>query len=108
MKHYCVLVAITLLCGLSFGQVNELEPGTLTSIQQNYIVIDGTYQVILNDERMVEPELSDAILHEINNLRDDFKIKYMRLGDYTEILILPFSVINAEGFVPLEKYSYAQ
>ncbi|MFT5778351.1 MAG: hypothetical protein ACI837_001307 [Crocinitomicaceae bacterium] len=106
-KNYLMVVAFTLICGLSFSQnSNEQLPGLAASTEINHIVIDGTYQVILSDERMVEPELSDAILHAINNMRDEFKTQQMQLGEYARIIVLSFTAINAEDFVPLEKYRY--
>ena len=107
MRHFCTILVFLLVCSISFSQQEENPTATLISpTPLNYIVTDGTYQVILSDHRMVEPELTDAVLHEINDLRDAEELKYIQLGEYITIKILPFSIINAEDFIPLEKYIY--
>lgn len=107
MRHFCTFIVFLFVCSISYCQQLENPTATLiSSTPLDYIVTDGTYQVILSDERMVEPELTDAVLHEINNLRDPEEVKFLQLGDYIKIKILPLSVINTKDFTPLEKYIY--
>lgn len=97
-----------MICGLSYSQEHSEEPlpDSFVSVTTNSIVEEGTYQVILFDNRMVEPVLNDEILHQIVDLRDSDEITFIQLSDYSEIRILPFSIINSDDFSPLEMYSY--
>lgn len=98
-----------MLCyGLSFSQQTEEPlPNTISTFQDNEaIVIDGTYQVILHDKRMIEPVLTDEILLQIQAIRLPNDITYIEIDQYTTIKVLSHTIINSENFSPLEKYSY--
>lgn len=69
---------------------------------------DGTFQIILADARMVQPEITEDLLTEIENRRDQSEIVFWQYTEYTTIKILPKDLIISEEFKALETFIYAE
>ena len=69
-------------------------------------LLDGTYQIILANADIINPEITNAMLQQIVIERSKNIITYIFINDAAKIKVLPYSTIEAKGFVPLKKFSY--
>ena len=107
MKHkYLFSIPVFLFFSkLSFGQTAmqlssgiKAEKVTLSNVQQKVV---GTFEIIqFNNKRTYV--LSNQVLLDIENRRDDNKEVLYQPNSNIKIRILPRSVINAPGFVPIK------
>lgn len=65
----------------------------------------GTYQFVLKIETD-KPEITDAVLKQIEKSRDQNKITFIQLNENVKIKIHPINVIKAKDFKPFETYVY--
>lgn len=84
----------------------QAEQTTFIAETQEDTYPEGTYQIVLSDERIIEPSLSNYELEQISVLRHATLIVYYQVNAYVKIRILPVSTIEAEGFVAPPKYVY--
>jgi len=66
----------------------------------------GTYQFIRISKtpEVFTTEYMDVLLAMIETNRHATEERILFISDYTKIKILPLSVINAPGFIPIEEY----
>lgn len=105
MKTLFTVLFMIIAPFMSFSQESSYKAEPLTEYIAP-IVKEGSYQVILKDHRMLEPELTSGILNKISTERKQESVSYIYLDEYTTIKILPFKTINSVSFVPLKKYVY--
>jgi len=112
MLHHLTLIALLALSGNLLAQevvIEELTQYTPTFLIHNgpiAIDIEGTYQVLLKDNRMVEPEISGSMLDLISEKRKQDQVVYIIIDKYMTIKVLPHNVIGALDFIPPDKYVY--
>jgi hypothetical protein len=80
-----------------------IEAAPLQLVEQ--LPIDGTYQILIKTGTE-KVQVSDDILKKIDSNRQYDKEFFLKLNENARIKILPFTVIQATDFKPLEKYAY--
>lgn len=66
---------------------------------------EGTYQIQLIDTR-AKPTTQLSIINSIENKRDDDKVAYFYINNFTRVKVLSRKEINSTAFKPLERYKY--
>jgi hypothetical protein len=64
---------------------------------------EGTYQIIYKATESA-PTIANEILFTVNEKRKAEEVVYIIVDEQTKIKILPYSIIYAKDFVPVETY----
>jgi hypothetical protein len=102
MKGNVLLIFLFLTPIVGFSQ--EQDPNKIEQVVEDELA--GTFQIILSDRRMVEPEVTDQILQLVDSERLQAQDVYLELDDYTKLYIPSYDQITGENFVELNPYRY--
>lgn len=111
MLDFLILIGFLLLSTFGFSQETEntqSTPPVLSKIEQHEEhPLVGTFQLILLDERMLEPVLTEEIFDLVQQNRMQSQETVIELDAYTKLKIASHDFIDSEGFIPLKTYVYA-
>ena len=102
MKGNVILFFLLFCSVVGFGQVQN--PDKLRHIEQDELT--GTFQIVLLDERMIEPEITDQLLLMVENQRLQSSDIYVDLDAYTRLYLPSYDQISEESFIKLNLYRY--
>jgi hypothetical protein len=112
MKKYSILLLLMIFSCVGFAQVEPAPENQSRLKEANPIItesdFEGTYQVILSDKRMVEPEITKSTLLLIKKKREQNQTIFITVDQYTKIKVVSYKTINSKGFTPLKKYRYEE
>ena len=96
---------LSLLAGIvSFLTYSQIESTTISESMHSDLY--GTFQVILADKRMIEPEITESLLAQVEQARLADKVAFIEIDQYTHVKVLPLSRIESDDFEPLKLYDY--
>lgn len=109
MKKYSILLLLMIFSCVGFTQVSELVSKNKSRLKLvSQLPSEGTYQIILSDKRMIEPEITKGMVFLINDKREQNQTIFITVNQYTKIKVLSYNIINSKGFTPIKKYNYEE
>jgi hypothetical protein len=96
-----------MLCSVGNAQVappntvKEAAPLQLTEGEP----LSGTYQIVIK-KGAEQVQLSGDALKQVEKNRSHDKEVFLKVSESVKIKVLPYSIINAPDFKPVELYSY--
>lgn len=98
--------SLATMCNINHAFSQDASPKNSTqnklSVRSEKKAAPGTYQFIVKTQKN-QIAFTDDILFEIEKARDEKEIKYLELGAYIRIKILPRIIINTPGFKPFDQ-----
>jgi hypothetical protein len=88
----------------SYSQGNLTEEEA-TSYTERFNQAAGTYQIQIIDSR-VTLSMQLSLIDQIDAVRKENDVTYITLKSNIRIKVLPVSIINAPGFIAVERIAY--
>ncbi|MFT5860248.1 MAG: hypothetical protein ACI865_002356 [Flavobacteriaceae bacterium] len=104
MLRKSVVVLVILLSGLSFGQTE------ITTLISEVTIPDsqGTFQIVLADEKMIEPAITADLLNQIEDERNQTETIMWEYSPYITIKILSRELMLSGNYQPLNTFGYVK
>lgn len=102
MKGNILLILMLFSSVISYAQLEN--PSRIEQEVQDQF--NGTFQIILADTRMIEPEITNEIRQLVSSERLQSVDVYLEIDEYTKLYIPSFDQISDENYVELELYRY--
>lgn len=101
MNRIFLLIVLSFFLSLQISSQNEakLESKRLMTL---FHQLEGTFQIQVVNSRD-KSELPLSIMDAIKSKRHATEIVYFPLKNNVRVMVLPYSVINKKGFVPIER-----
>ncbi len=101
-------ILISLGMTIAMGESIAYSQSNARFLQEEAKPWEGTFQIIISDERLIQPEITASLLQQIEDKRDQQNIVMWDYTPYIAIKILPYNEIESENFEPLKTYSYVE
>ena len=104
MLKKILFLLVLFVSGLSYGQIQNSATFN-EAVQPEW---EGTFQVILANERMIEPGITTDLLQQIEDKREQNETIFWEYSSYITIQILSKELVLSNNYKPLKTYGYEE